>query len=115
MIVKKDDRREPYDRMKVMAGLKKACEKRPISIEKIEEAADRVERMLQERGEKEVSSSVIGEAIMNELYDLDKVAYVRFASVYRSFRDLNEFMHELEDLLQSRKRRSGPRAKSRRA
>jgi transcriptional repressor NrdR len=99
MIVKKDGRREVYDRMKVIAGLKKACEKRPVSMEAIEQNADRIERMLQERGEKEVSSSVIGEAIMRALYDLDKVAYVRFASVYRSFEDVNEFMRELKDLI----------------
>jgi transcriptional repressor NrdR len=101
MVVKKDGRREVYDRLKVTAGLKKACEKRPVSMEMIEQTADRIERMLQERGEKEVSSSVIGEAIMRALYDLDKVAYVRFASVYRSFEDVNEFMRELKDLIQT--------------
>jgi transcriptional repressor NrdR len=101
MIVKKDGRREIYERLKVTAGLKKACEKRPVSMETIEQTADRIERMLQERGEKEVSSSVIGEAIMRALYDLDKVAYVRFASVYRSFEDVNEFMRELKDLIQT--------------
>jgi len=101
MIVKKDGRREAYERLKVVAGLKKACEKRPVSVERIEQTADRIERGLQERGEKEVSSSVIGEAIMRSLYDLDKVAYVRFASVYRSFEDVNEFMRELKDLIQT--------------
>jgi transcriptional repressor NrdR len=101
MIVKKDGRREVYERLKVIAGLKKACEKRPVSMERIEQTADRIERMLQERGEKEVASSVIGEAIMKALYELDKVAYVRFASVYRSFEDVNEFMRELKDLIQS--------------
>jgi transcriptional repressor NrdR len=101
MIVKKDGRREVYDRLKVVAGLKKACEKRPVSMERIEQTADRIEHMLQERGEKEVPSSVIGEAIMKALYDLDKVAYVRFASVYRSFEDVNEFMRELKDLIHS--------------
>jgi transcriptional repressor NrdR len=101
MIVKKDGRREVYDRLKVVAGLKKACETRPVSMERIEQTADRIEHMLQERGEKEVPSSVIGEAIMKALYDLDKVAYVRFASVYRSFEDVNEFMRELKDLIQS--------------
>jgi transcriptional repressor NrdR len=109
MIVKKDDRREVYERLKVIAGLKKACEKRPVSMEMIEQTADRIERMLQERGEKEVSSSVIGEAIMRALYDLDKVAYVRFASVYRSFEDVNEFMRELKDLIQQT--RTGESAK----
>src|ERR1700740_569231 len=80
LVVKKDGRRETYDRLKVLAGLKKACEKRPVSMQLIEQTADRIERMLQERGEKEVPASVIGEAIMKALYDLDKVAYVRFAS-----------------------------------
>jgi transcriptional repressor NrdR len=101
MIVKKDGRREAYDRLKVSSGLTKACEKRPVSMEQIEQTTDRIERMLQERGEKEVPSSVIGEAIMKALFDLDKVAYVRFASVYRSFEDVNEFMRELKDLIQS--------------
>ena len=114
MIVKKDGRREVYDRLKVTSGLKKACEKRPVPMEEVEAVADRVERRLQERGEKEVPSSAIGEAIMDELYELDKVAYVRFASVYRSFKDLTEFMNELEDLLQSRRKgKGGPRPRTR--
>src|SRR6266404_6768563 len=114
MIVKKDGRREVYDRLKVISGLKKACEKRPVSMEMIEQTGDRIERMLQERGEKEVSASVIGEAIMRALYDLDKVAYVRFASVYRSFEDVNEFMRELKDLIQTSREepaKKSPRAK----
>jgi transcriptional repressor NrdR len=113
MIVKKDDRREVYERLKVIAGLKKACEKRPVSMEMIEQTADRIERMLQERGEKEVSSSVIGEAIMRALYDLDKVAYVRFASVYRSFEDVNEFMRELKDLIQQTRTGEGTKKSGR--
>lgn len=100
LVVKKDGRRETYDRLKIIAGLKKACEKRPVSITTIEEAADRIERFLQNRGEKEVASAVVGEAVMRELYDLDKVAYVRFASVYRSFQDLDAFMRELKDLIE---------------
>ena len=103
MVVKKDGRRELFDRLKVVAGLKKACEKRPVSIAAIEQTADRIEQALQERGEKEVPSSVIGEAIMRELHKLDKVAYVRFASVYRSFKDVGEFMRELEDLIKERR------------
>ena len=83
MLVKKDGRREVYDRLKVIGGLKKACEKRPVSTTAIEQTADRIEQMLQERGEKEVPSSVVGEAVMRELHKLDQVAYVRFASVYR--------------------------------
>jgi transcriptional repressor NrdR len=104
LVVKKDGRRENYDRMKVVNGLKRACEKRPVSIDTIEAVADRIERGMQERGEKEASSSVIGEATMRELHDIDQVAYVRFASVYRSFKDINEFMVELEELLKERKR-----------
>ena len=102
LVVKKDGRREPYDRLKIIAGLKKACEKRPISIETIEEIADRIERTLQGRGEKEISGAVIGEEVMRHLYDLDKVAYVRFSSVYRSFQDIDEFMSELRDLIRER-------------
>lgn len=102
LVVKKDGRREPYDRMKIVTGLKKACEKRPISIETIETIADDIERALQARSEKEISGAIIGEEVMRHLYDLDKVAYVRFSSVYRSFQDLDEFMSELKDLIQER-------------
>ena len=103
LVVKKDGRRESYDRIKIISGLKRACEKRPVSINTIEAIADRIERNLQERGEKEIASSVIGEALMRELHDTDQVAYVRFASVYRSFKDINEFMVELEELIKERK------------
>jgi len=103
LVVKKDGRREGYDRVKIINGLKRACEKRPVSINTIEAIADRVERNLQERGEKEIPSSVIGETVMRELHDTDPVAYVRFASVYRSFKDINEFMVELEELISERK------------
>ena len=99
LVVKKDGRREAYDRRKIIAGMRKACEKRPVSIATIEEAADRVERFLQSKGDKEVASTVIGEEVMRQLYELDKVAYVRFASVYRSFQDLDAFMRELKDLI----------------
>ena len=102
LVVKKDGRRETYDRLKIITGLKKACEKRPISIETIEEIADHIERTLQGRGEKEISGAVIGEEVMRHLYDLDKVAYVRFSSVYRSFQDIDEFMSELRDLIRER-------------
>jgi transcriptional repressor NrdR len=104
LVVKKDGRRENYNRLKVVNGLKRACEKRPVSSDTIEAIADRIERGLQERGEKEASSSVIGEATMRELHDVDQVAYVRFASVYRSFKDIGEFMVEFEELLKERKR-----------
>ena len=102
-ICKKDGRREPFDRMKIISGIKKACEKRPISLEVIERMVDRLETRLQESSEKEVSTTIIGEWIMKELHALDEVAYVRFASVYRSFRDISEFMQELQDLLKIKK------------
>ncbi len=98
MVVKKDGRREPFDRNKILIGIKKACEKRPISVDVMEETADRIEQACQEFQAKEIPSSVIGEKVMSELHDLDEVAYVRFASVYRQFRDANEFLEELEDL-----------------
>jgi transcriptional repressor NrdR len=103
MVVKKDSRREPYERHKVIAGIKRACEKRPVSMETIEEIADRIEAAAAELGGKEVPTDFIGSAVMNELHEIDQVAYVRFASVYRSFKDIDEFMHELEDLIRLRK------------
>ena len=102
LIIKKDGRREPFDRQKVIHGLQKACEKRPVSIRDIENLVDEIEHEFQEMGEKEMSASTIGEAIMKRLRKLDEVAYVRFASVYRSFRDINEFMSELQDLVGQR-------------
>lgn len=102
MVVKKDNRREPYDRSKIVAGLKRACEKRPVPMATIEQIADRVEAAMLERGEPEVPSSFIGSAVMDELHRTDQVAYVRFASVYRSFKDIDEFMRELEELIRRR-------------
>ncbi len=99
MVVKKDGTRERFDRQKLVAGLLKACEKRPVSIAAVESVADRVEASLQERPEKEMATVDIGEFVMDELKRLDKVAYVRFASVYRHFRDINEFANELKGLL----------------
>nr|NIS40384.1 transcriptional repressor NrdR [Desulfuromonadales bacterium] len=99
LIVKKDGRRESFDRTKIIGGLKKACEKRPISISTIEKMVDRIELSLQESGEKEMDASRIGEAIMEQLRDVDQVAYVRFASVYRQFKDINAFMSELKEIL----------------
>ncbi len=99
MVVKKDGRREPFDRLKVLSGLKKACEKRPVSMDTLTGVADEIEKMLLEGSEKEIPSRVIGEEIMKRLHGLDEVAYVRFASVYREFKDINEFMNELKDLL----------------
>jgi transcriptional repressor NrdR len=103
LVVKKDGRREPFDRMKIFIGLKKACEKRPVSITVLEKVVDKIEHVVQEKGEKEIASKMIGEAVMNELFHLDHVAYVRFASVYRSFKDISEFMNELTDLLDRQK------------
>jgi transcriptional repressor NrdR len=99
LVVKKDGRREPFDRDKLLLGLKKACEKRPVSIDQLEELVSGVEKRLQDLGEKEIASSAVGEDVMRRLRELDEVAYVRFASVYRSFRDIGEFMTELKDLL----------------
>lgn len=103
-IIKKDGRREAYDRHKIHSGLQKACEKRPVSAEKIDEVVDLIEREIQELGKKEMPSTEIGERVMRELHKLDQVAYVRFASVYREFKDLNEFMNELTGLLRRGKR-----------
>jgi len=99
LVIKKDGRREAFDRAKILAGLHKACEKRPIGVEILEKLVDRVEQRLEEGGEREVPSREIGEQIMEELQKLDEVAYVRFASVYRSFKDVNEFMNEVKELL----------------
>ncbi len=99
LIVKKDGRREAFDREKMLAGLKKACEKRTVSTDQLEAVVTEIERKLQEGGEKEVPSAFLGEEVMRHLRRLDEVAYVRFASVYRSFRDIAEFMSELKELI----------------
>ena len=99
LVVKKDGRREPYDREKLISGLQKAVEKRPVSMDQLEALVAEVEARVLERGEKEVPSSLLGEEVMRRLRTLDQVAYVRFASVYRSFRDIEEFMDELKGLL----------------
>ncbi|APG26715.1 transcriptional regulator NrdR [Syntrophotalea acetylenivorans] len=99
LIVKKDGRRQPFDRLKVIAGMQRACEKRPVSFATIENIVDQLERQLQESGDREVDSSRIGKAVMDALHEIDEVAYVRFASVYRQFKDINEFMDELKDIL----------------
>ena len=98
MIIKKDGRREAFNRDKVTAGMKRACEKRNISINVIEEFIDDLERDLRETGKKEIPSSIIGERIMAKLHEIDDVAYVRFASVYREFKDVNDFVFELKNL-----------------
>ena len=99
MVIKKDGSRERFERQKVIAGMLKACEKRPVSVAALEQVADRIEVTLQDRPEKEIQAEEIGLFLMEELRTLDKVAYVRFASVYRHFRDISEFMTELRRLL----------------
>jgi transcriptional repressor NrdR len=102
-VIKKDGRREEFDRAKLMAGLHRACEKRPISAKALTTLVDEIEQMVQDRSEREVDAAIIGEKVMERLRELDKVAYVRFASVYRQFEDVQEFMTELRDLLGTRK------------
>ncbi len=99
LVIKKDGRREPFDRNKIISGMQKACEKRPVSIATIEKLVDRLEVFFQECGDKEIDASRIGEKIMEALHEIDEVAYVRFASVYRQFKDINEFMRELTEIL----------------
>jgi transcriptional repressor NrdR len=102
LVVKKDGRREAFDREKIAAGLKKAVEKRPVSAEQIDQVVDAIEQKMQEAGEKEILSALVGEHVMKALQGIDDVAYVRFASVYRDFRDVQEFMNELKELLAER-------------
>jgi transcriptional repressor NrdR len=104
-VVKKDGRREPFDRSKIVSGLKKACEKRPISTATIETVTDRIEKRIQDMGETEIVSTAVGEEVMKELSQLDQVAYVRFASVYREFKDIDQFMEEIKSLAQQRRER----------
>lgn len=99
MVIKKDGRREPFDRNKLLAGFVKACEKRPVSMDQLEDLADEIERDLSRTFEHEVPSQEIGERVIRRLHDLDPVAYVRFASVYREFKDVEQFMRELKDVL----------------
>jgi transcriptional repressor NrdR len=102
VVVKKDGQREPFDRAKVLRSLRIACNKRPVSADRLEEHAAELERELSESGDKEISSLLIGERVMERLKSLDEVAYVRFASVYRSFRDIDEFMREMGKLVRSK-------------
>lgn len=103
MVVKKDGRREKFDRQKVLAGLLRACEKRPVSMGKLAELVDEVENFLSDSPEREVSTTAIGELLMDRLRALDKIAYVRFASVYRDFQDIEEFLSELKNVMLQRK------------
>ena len=104
LVGKRDGRRQPFDRKKIIAGLMKACEKRPVSIDKMEEITGEIERAIQRKYDREVNSKEIGELIMEKLAVVDEVAYVRFASVYRQFRDVNQFMSELQGMLKKEKK-----------
>lgn len=112
MIKKRDNRREPYNRLKVLAGLRKACQKRPISEEQIEEMADDIERLLHQQDEREVEATLVGEAIMERLRNIDHIAYVRFASVYREFKTVEDFMNELKGLMGGRSEPEGVKGES---
>lgn len=105
MVVKRDGRRQPFDRKRIIAGLVKACEKRPVSVDTMEDVTDQVERQIQKKFEREVESKEIGEMMMEKLAQIDEVAYVRFASVYRQFRDVNQFMSELKVILDKEKKK----------
>ncbi|MDD5432692.1 MAG: transcriptional regulator NrdR [Candidatus Omnitrophica bacterium] len=106
MVVKKDGRREPFDRKKILSGIMRACEKRPVSMEKMEEVVAQIERAIQRKSDREVSSVRVGELVIEKLKVLDDVAYVRFASVYRQFKDVGQFMTELKDMLGSKKKKN---------
>jgi transcriptional repressor NrdR len=112
LVVKKDGSRENFDRRKIVEGMRRACEKRPVSIDKIDAVADAIEQELTEKPDKEVNVRYIGERIMEELRKIDDVAYVRFASVYRSFRDIEEFMNEIKELYELKEAREQQRAQS---
>jgi len=107
MVVKKDNRREPFQREKILEGIRKACQKRPVSMSVIEEFIDKLEQELQEWPQKEIPSHLIGEKVFAKLREWDEVAYVRFASVYREFKDIDEFMKELTDLLALKRQAAG--------
>ena len=109
LLIKKDGRREEFDREKIIHGVQKACQKRPVSVKDIEDLVDRVEQYVHELGDKEVPALKVGEKVISEIYNLDDVAYVRFASVYRSFKDVNEFMVELKEVLKSKEGHKSPR------
>lgn len=105
MVIKKDGRREAYKREKIMVGIQKACEKRPISVVRMEQTVDEIERLLSAGGEREIKGDEVGNIVMEKLQELDDVAYVRFASVYREFKDAAQFMKELQDLLKGKKKK----------
>lgn len=106
LVIKKDGNRQPFDRNKILSGIKKACEKRPVSLDQMEGIVKKIEQHIQDQALSEISSSVIGEIVINELREIDEVAYVRFASVYREFKDITEFMDELKKLLETEERQN---------
>jgi transcriptional repressor NrdR len=108
MVVKKDGRREAFSRDKIISGIRKACQKLPISVARIEEFADSLESYFQDLGKKEIESSEVGERVISKLKEWDEVAYVRFASVYRQFKDISEFMSELEEILKAKQEKGNP-------
>jgi transcriptional repressor NrdR len=112
MVVKKDGRREPFERNKILSGLFRACEKRPISTAQLEKIVDEVEKQVQDTAERELATTEIGKIIMQKLKELDKVAYVRFASVYLEFEDVSEFMSELKFLVKARDRQTSKKSKA---
>ncbi len=103
LVIKKDGRREDFNPSKILEGIQKACQKRPVSLDQMEALVNKIEKFFQDSGDKEISAVSVGEKIVQELYQLDSVAYVRFASVYRDFKDVNEFMAELQDILKHKK------------
>ncbi len=108
MVIKTDGRREPFDRHKVLGGLLKATQKRPVSVVQLEKIVDEIEGRLAEKAEREMPSTEIGELIMERLYEIDEVAYVRFASVYRQFKDVRQFVEEVKGLRGGGRRRRAP-------
>ena len=107
MVVKRDGRRQPFDRARILGGVIKACEKRPISVEQMESLVEEIERVIRKKYDREVDSKDIGEMVMDRISVMDEVAYVRFASVYRQFRDVNQFMSELQTILGKNKKKKG--------
>ena len=110
MVVKRDGRRQPFDRTRIINGIIKACEKRPVSVDKIESMVDEIERLIRKKYDLEVNAKDIGELVMDQISVVDEVAYVRFASVYRQFRDVNQFMSELQNILGKNKKKKGKKA-----
>ncbi len=107
MVVKRDGRRQPFDRSRILNGIIKACEKRPVSVDQIESLVDDIERVIRKKYDQEINSKDIGEMVMDRISVMDEVAYVRFASVYRQFRDVNQFMAELQNILGKNKKKKG--------